>query len=269
MVFSELDDFRSLRRGKRNGAFRQVVRLPDLPPAPESVVHQYRGENFRTDEWIDTAPSGPQADMSITGVSASTLNGDRAASSDGVDDFGTADGPQTLPENETFGIAMVVQSSDNSSPTPKIIGTEDGSVFSLANDDFFDNSTGELLFNLVDDTGSDIRVETATSATKVFDADVHLVCINKTGNDPSNGDISFYVDDMSSETNQTVHRDNNFSHTSFSSTSKMGFFADNRSSNVESFIDLNNSFIEFKESPYSALERQALKRRVDAIPSVP
>jgi hypothetical protein len=263
MVFVEGDDYRTLRRpGDDPAQFRSVVRPAQVPVTPDSVVHQYRGENFTTSTWTDSVGN---ADMTINGLSVGTLNSSRSASSDGVDDVGLADNPQNLPQNETFGVSMVVQSSDNSSPTPKIIGTEDGSVFSLANDDFFDNSTGELLFNLVDDTGNDMRVETATSATKVFDGDVHLVCINKTGNDPSNGDISFYVDDMSSETNQTVHRDNSFSHTSFSSTSNMGFFADNRSSNVESFVDLDMSFIEFNSDPYSKQDRLELTQRATGL----
>jgi hypothetical protein len=262
MTFSELDDFRSLRRGKRNGAFRQAVRLPDLPPAPDSVVHQYRGENFQTDTWEDTAPSGPQADMSITGVSASTLNGARAASSDGVDDFGLANGPQDLPEKESFGIAFVVNSTDKNDVTfwMGARDTNKNAQFGLIDFNISDNTNGEITFNLRDTNRNTIRIE---GTTDVQDGDTHLICINKNSDDA--GDVSFYIDNMDAETTVNVRRNQSFDNTDYLSDVDMGFFGGNTNSGFDFHKTLDLPFIEFKQSPYSPLERQALKRRAPGL----
>jgi hypothetical protein len=268
MVFSELDDFRSLRRGKRNGAFRQVVRLPDLPPAPDSVVHQYRGENFRTDEWIDTAPSGPQADMSINGVSASTLNGARAASSDGVDDFGktSTPGPESLPgQSDSFGVALVVRSSDKVDNTAFFGVSDSGGRFELLDFNPFDNSLGELFFVIQDQNSNNLIVETDIT-TDVVDGDTHLICINKPNNDASQIDI--FVDNMKTPQPATTIRNQAFKENDYTTSSDMGFFASNDISSrggITGEKDISMSFIEFSEEPYSKQDRLDLKQRAPGL----
>jgi hypothetical protein len=64
-------------------------------------------------------------------------------------------------------------------------------------------------------------------------------------------------------------KDGGFDNTSYSISEETGFFARNNDGTADRFTEFSSSFIEFKESPYSPLERQALKRRVDAIPTVP
>jgi hypothetical protein len=202
--------------------------------------------------------------MSINGVSASTLNGDRAASSDGVDDFGTADGPQDLPENETFGVAMVVSGTDKTDNS-NFIGAIDGSAeFQVIDIDFFDSSNGELFIGLTDNAGNKLQSE---STDNVMDGARHLICVNKVA-DTGIGPVEIYVDDMNVDI-ATVVNDDGFDHTNYSMGSDMAFFSRSSNGTIVNQKALNMPFIEFNEEPYSPLERQALKRRVDAIPSVP
>jgi hypothetical protein len=205
--------------------------------------------------------------MSIDGVSASTLNGARTASSDGVDDFGTADGPQDLPEQEQFGVAMVINSSDQTDIS-SVFGATGGQnnfpTFSVSDSDALDNATGELRFVLKDNNNNILNVETVG---KIYDGQTRLVVINKTANTAS--DISIYVGDMTTQAAVNVNNAEPFDHTNYANTTQMGFFANNKLGSQSGFKALDLPFIEFNEQPYSPLERQALKRRVDAIPSVP
>jgi hypothetical protein len=264
MVFVEGDDYRTLRRpGDDPAQFRSVVRPAQVPATPDSVVHQYRGENFTTSTWTDSVGN---ADMSINGVSASTLNGDRSASSDGVDDVGFADGPQDLPENETFGVALVINSSDQTDATA-VIDSKDPSddQFSIADNDFFDGSTGELIFRLRE-SGNPLVVETDSV---VYDGDTHLICINKNGDDATQ--INIYVDDMTTATSVSVQNNFDFNSANYVNSAEMGFFANNNlaSGAIEGHKDLDATFFEFNSQPYSQQVRLDLKQRVSAIPSVP
>jgi hypothetical protein len=261
MVFVEGDDYRQLRRpGDDPAQFRSVVRPAQVPVAPDSVIHQYRGQNFTTSGWRDSVGD---ADMSINGVSASTLNGARAASSDGVDDFGLADGPQDLPQNETFGFSMVINDStpqDNAD----VFGAGGGNNnFQVIDTDFNDGTLGELFINLTDGNGNAIAIETKADA---IDGDTHLVVFSKRGGSVS--DLTVYIDDMTTPVSADTVANAPFDHTKYSNADDMAFFAENTPSGVRRFNEATLAFVEFNEEPYSPLERQALKRRVDAIPTV-
>jgi hypothetical protein len=239
------------------------VRPAQVPVAPDSVIHQYRGENFTTSTWTDTAPSGPQADMSINGVSATTLNGDRAASSDGVDDFGLADGPQDLAEQESFGIAAVFRSNDNTDNS-HLVGVSGGDLqFQVSDSDFLDSSNGELRLFLRDDNQNVLAAETAS---KVFDGTARLAVINKLSNSFSSGGIEIYIGDMSSSVTLGATEDQGFDHMSYSTVHDLAFFGQNDGGSVlfEKALDL--PFIEFNESPYSQQDRLDLLRRAPGVP---
>jgi hypothetical protein len=256
MVFVEGDDYRQLRRsGDDPAQFRSVVRPAQVPVAPDSVIHQYRGQNFTTSGWIDSVGD---ANMSINGVSPSTLNGDRAASSDGVDDVGVALGPESIvSQSSSFGIAIVFRSS-----SPKDItawgGTADSnrSAFLIQDEDRLDRSLGEMKVFLRDSNKGALDVELANS---VCDGNVHLIVINKT----SDSNIDFYVDDMSSVApTQTVT--NGFDHTAFSVSNPFNFFTV-KEGGFSRFKSLSASLFEFKESPYSQQDRLDLKQRAPGV----
>jgi hypothetical protein len=253
MVFVEGEDYRQLRRpGDDPAAFRSVVRLNLVP---DSVVHQYRGENFTTSTWTDSVGS---ADMSINGVSASTLNGARAASSDGVDDFGSANSPEDLPgQSDSFGVAFTVLSNDTTDNST-IFGARDnnGVLFQVTDSNAFDNSNGQPFLGLIDKLGNALLVESTQSIT---DNAAHLVVINKQA-DTGPGAAEIFIDDMEVDT-AVIRTDGGFSSADYKNTEDMVFFARSLEGTTSDFKSLDTTFIEFKESPYSPLERQALKRR--------
>jgi hypothetical protein len=197
--------------------------------------------------------------MSINGVSASTLgpNNDRAASSDGVDDFAEStapvgDGPESLPSNETFGIAFVFNAP--------VTGGSDEDFFGLASNKFrvFDNSNvntdGSIDFALI---GSNSVI--VSTQGKFVDGETHLCVINKRGNTAS--DMSFFVDDMQTKEPVVVDRDNGFDHTQYSAPNPLSVFAATTFSGQASFKEYTTTFLEFNEEPYSATDRLELKKR--------
>jgi hypothetical protein len=258
MVFVEADDYRALRRpGDDPAQFRSPVRPAQVPVAPDSVVHQYRGENFTTSGWTDSVGN---ADMSITGVSASTLNGDRSASADGVDDVGLADGPQDLPENETFGVAMVFNDSSKANSSSFFSVNDNGAVFEVLDSNFRDSSLGELFVTLLDNNGNIISVET----TKQFiNGQTNIMVLEKLNNTASG--ISIYINDMSSPVSTVNHVSQNFDHNNYSVNLDMGFFARSANSGVDRFNETDISFIEFNEQPYSQQDRLELKQRAPGL----
>jgi hypothetical protein len=193
--------------------------------------------------------------MSITGVSASTLNGDRAASSDGVDDFGLtpASGPTSVVEKEKYGIAMVFRSSDTTDPT-FWMGAQ-GTDFQISDSDGADKSNGEIRLFAVTGNGA-IKFETKTN---FCDGNIHIFVMNKRGDDPSAGDIEMFVDDMTTQTQTTNNTEGTFDTQDFSLSSKMTFFAGNTGSDFHKEVD--QAFIEFNEQPYSQQDRLDLKQR--------
>jgi hypothetical protein len=261
MVFVEGDDYRALRRpGDDPAQFRSVVRPAQVPVAPDSVVHQYRGENFTTSAWVDTAPSGPQADMSINGVSATTLNGARAASSDGVDDFGKANGPQDLPENETFGIAFVVKSSDKSDLSNFMAVRESNGTFEIVDANAFDGSNGQPALDLKDSNNNRLFVE---ATVDVCDSQAHLVIINKKGDGA--GDIDFFIDNTANTVSDNIEINDPFDSSDYNVTTQLAFFAGENEGSVDGFKALDIPFIEFNGQPYSQQDRLDLKQRAPGV----
>jgi hypothetical protein len=234
-----------------------VFSVTNTVGTPSSVKHQYRGQNFTSSTWTDSVGT---ADMSINGVSASTLNGDRSSSSDGVDDFAVSDGPQDLPEQETFGIAFVFQSSDTTDGS-RWFGISDNNsddVFNIEDSDTFSGTTGNLILRTKSGSG-DLIVETAD---QFVDGNTHLVVINKTANTGS-GAVEFYVDGQ--QVNSAVQKDSGFDNTQYSTNIDMGFFSRNRQTGTQNFKALDMPFIEFNEEPYSSTERQNLKQRAPGL----
>jgi hypothetical protein len=201
--------------------------------------------------------------MSITGVSASTLNGDRAASSDGVDDFGLADGPQDLPERETFGVAMVINSTDQTDLS-SVCGSTDGAnnfpAFQVDDSNAADTSTGELRIAIKDNNDNALNVETVG---KIYDGQTRLIAINKTADTASS--ISIYVGDMTTQAAVNVNTAQSFDHTNYSNSTQMGFFALDKLGSQVNFKSLDMPFIEFNEKPYSQQDRLDLKQRAPGL----
>jgi hypothetical protein len=223
---------------------------------PNSVEHQYLGDNFTTSTWTDSIGS---ADMSINGPSASTLNGDRAASSDGVDDFGLADGPATLPNRASFSIAMTVQTTDTT--TSRFFGeldnASDFSRFSIN----IPNS-GEFRIVFADDAPNVIAAKTLTG---IADGNAHLVVVNVP--DPTDASsIEFFIDDMVNPQTTTVIRNENFQPGNYSANGDLGFFAQNSTgSQINNFRNMTAGLFEFNTEPYSSTERQNLKQRAPGL----
>jgi hypothetical protein len=256
MVFVEGDDYRQLRRpGDDPAQFRSVVRGASVQ---STVKYQYKAENFTNSGWPDSAPTGPTADLSVTGLTKTTLNGKPAVKSDGVDDLAEStlpagDGFESLLGLETFGIAMQLRFQ------PKDIG-QFFSARSTTNSDFQvrqdDNPSGTPVGNIAvdfkDDAGGRIRLGTKTDVSGVE----RTVIVNKRGN--SAVDIDIYVDDMSAQETVSVSKDTGFDNTTVTLDAKGQLFVLQGSFNLEA----TTRVIEFRTEPFSLSDRQNFKSQV-------
>jgi len=216
---------------------------------PDSVVHQFVAENFSS-PWPDEAGSG---DMTVNGLTASTFsNGEDSVAGDGSSDHGLASGPNSLPENEAFGVAFTIEGTDKTDLTEFWGVNDGGNRFTLFQDDA-SGSLGQPVLSLND--GSDgLKIE---AKVDILDGDVHLVVINKAGD--SAADVDFYIDDMSSPVSQNNRIDQAFDHTNYSVSEDMGFFAENAGGSVDGHIEYDTGIFEFRDETYSEDDRNELK----------
>jgi hypothetical protein len=198
--------------------------------------------------------------MSINGASATTLNGARAALTDSVDDFGLADGPQTLPENETFGFSVVINDATPQDGTDVFGVGGAGSNFQVIDTDFADGSLGEFFISLDDANNNTIAIETNVG---VIDGETHLVVFSKRGNSAS--DLTVYIDDMTTPVSTRTEFNQPFDHTAYSNADDMAFFAENTPSGVRRFNEGTFAFFEFNSDPYSQQDRLDLKQRASGL----
>lgn len=260
MVFQEGDDFRALRRpGDDPAQFRSLVRQEPVPTAPNSVIHQYRGDNFTASTWSDSVGN---ADMTVSGLSSGTLNSDPAVVSDGVDDGGVASGPETLGSNTSWGIAFVYSGTDLTDTTAWM-GVLDGDFFQILDRSTNDGSNGELRFNTAAG-GPRLNVETSSNLT---DGTARLIILNKNGDDASQ--INWYAGTNTSQVRSPIpsvinRNDPGYDSSAFSVGIGMGFFARN-ASGLQLFKSFTASFFEFNTEPYDQTERQEIFNRVGGV----
>jgi len=228
--------------GLRNGGLRTLTERVGIP---DSVVYQYPFSTFTPSTWTDNVGS---ADMTVNGMSASTFsNGEDSVFGDGTDDYGLAPGPELIPQNETFGVAMTCQFSGQST-TEFWFGVEDGNAtgrFQLR------SGSGEFQLILSDDAGDTLFVETNSAYD---DGTPKAVIINKTGS--SAADINFYVDDMSAAVSKTINTDQAFTPGAYTPAFDLGFWCRNDNGSQDLFIEGHAGIFEFNSAPYTQTERE-------------
>jgi hypothetical protein len=190
--------------------------------------------------------------MAVNGLTASTFSdGSDAVYGDGSDD-GLADGPQTLPTNEAFGIAFTHQFS-NSTDGDYFWGatSSTGATIGLRDTDYFSGTLGRPNFRFIDDSGTTISVELDNA---IDDGNPHNIIINKTGTDA--GDIDIYVDDMSTSASSTVQGGGTFDHQNYTGDADMAFYGRNDNGTVGNRQESYHSIFEFNSDVYSQSERE-------------
>jgi hypothetical protein len=261
MVFQEGDDFRTLRRpGADPAQFRSPVRF-SRSVVPNSVVHQYRGENFTASTWTDSIGN---ADLTVSGPVSGTLgaNNDPAVTSDGVDDFAKTQtggtGPESLPANKTWGCAFVFRSTDTTDVTVWMGVESTQSNFTISDQDFFDSSNGEIQVR-VNDGSSELIEQTQKN---LCDGVTRAIVINKTSN--TNIDIYSNRSGFSSPIQSSTEENQGFDHTQYAITEDMGFFS-RQSGRADRFKAVTFSHMEFNESPYTESERNEFETRAGGV----
>lgn len=230
-------DLASIRLGDGTALFSQV---------PNSVIHQYRGRDFTTSTWTNSVGS---ADISINGASVTTLNGKRAASGDGVDDFGKATIPRVGNlQKSAVEFSMQTTSSGNGIPfgvnnSPSTGGTVTFNP-SLNFDANFNQDPGNINIQLSD--GTDLIRFAATTSPNLNDGDVHKVSIVFV--DTASNDVRLIID--GSQVNITFSAASgpqNFGNLS----DDFGFFARTDGGTPSDFSEISFGIFRFHDRPIS------------------
>jgi len=226
-------------------------RVRNARAIPDSVVYQYDAADFTTSSWPDTVGS---ADMSVTGLSDTTFsNGAESVDGDGTDDYGTANGPEDLAKNTTFGLALTIR-VDNVPQFGSYFGMGDDADSTSSRMQLRDSGDGNGDFELFiqDNNGGSFSVN--TDPTVAGDGTVHAVVVNKNGN--SDADVNFYIDDMATAVGTAVDRPGSYDPSNWSSTYEMAFYARNDGGAINRYVDMAAGVFEFNTAPYSQTERE-------------
>jgi len=215
----------------------------DGPAIPDSVENQYPAEDFAS-PWPDQVGD---ADMSVTGLSKTTLNGSDVVTADGQDDHGVAD-ILDLGGQQTWGFAMTFATSVSGDDFPRIIGISDTS---------FDNScqivirdTGVISFEWRINNNR-IRV---TSSDAVNDGELKSIIINKNGDGAD--DIEVYVEDMTTD-QSNIGLDDNLDSSNWPLDDSYGIYARRLTDGtVDNNIAGDAGVFEFANEPLSESERE-------------
>jgi hypothetical protein len=205
--------------------------------------------------------------MSINGVSASTLNGDRSASADGVDDFAEStapvgDGPEATPSSLEFGFAIVFRGTQESD-FPFLFGNlESGATaFNLSDDTSVNNSNADLGIRVRDDNGNGLVVR---PKNPFLDGNAHLLVYNKTGNDAAT-DIQVFIDDMQTPQSLNVASNSSFLPADYAPSVTFRTFDLKSPGSSNKHKDVDISLLEFNSDPYSQQDRLDLKQRAPGL----
>ena len=232
--------------GLNQSGLRGGLKTHGLGPVsaiPDSVENQYPAEDFES-PWPDQVGD---ADMSVTGLSKTTLNGSDVVTADGQDDHGVSD-ILDLGGQQTWGFAMTFATSVSGDDFPQIIGISDTS---------FDNS----LSIIIRDTGvisyqwtindNQTRV---TSSDAVNDGELKSIIINKNGD--AADDIEIYVEDMTTD-ESSISSDANLDSSNWPLDDSYGIYARRvTDGTVDQNIAADAGVFEFSNQPYSQSERE-------------
>ena len=200
--------------------------LFDGPAPPDGVVYHWDVDNF-ADPWEDDVQNRT---MSISGLSLS----EGLVSSDGVDDFGSAnvgDFGSILDSQMSLGVSISTTDSQGA-----ILGVrEDGLRLGLSvGDDAAltpnDASAGEVAFRVSDENG-DIQ-DAYSDGTTVDDGQKHDILITKSGNEFD--DVDIRIDGSLVNTN-FVFDENPSNFVDFEED--MAFFAANNNGSLRDYIE--------------------------------
>jgi len=215
-----------------------------FPAIPDSVEYQYVAGNFAS-PWADEVGG---ADMTVNGISASTFsNGEESVAGDGSNDFGIADGPESIGSNQSFTLAFTNQFSSVSS-LESAFGAFDGAAELNVRTN---NDTANFQLQLSDSNANILRV---SSDNTFGDGTPHAVVFTKTGDTAS--DISLYVDDMANEEPLIIEVDDAFDHTNFNLTTNMAFFARNNQGSIGLYGNRDCGVFEFASAAYTQTQRE-------------
>jgi hypothetical protein len=254
MVFVEGDEYRQLRRpGGDPAQFRSIVRPVQTPPVPDSLIHEYRAQNFTSTTWPDSEQS---SDISVIQLSPSTVNGEPSVRGDGVDDFGS-DGtidPFGSNTGSDFAFELILQTSD----TGACFGVTDNDMaLSARTDSAFNATANKFSFILSSNGGAGGNI-VVSSQTTVTDGTARHIIVNKTGNSASDVNII-----LNNSVDPTTTISNSFVPSNARDfTRPLSYFASNFEGNRNAaLLQAEIPFIRIFDDSLSASEQQTLFQR--------
>jgi len=215
------------------------------PDIPDSVVNQYKAEDF-TNPWPDAVGA---ADMSVNGLTSSTLNGESGVFADGLDDRGNAS-PLRLGANLTWGLAVTITGPADGGKLIWSSSANFDDIFAVA------DRSGKFDVFIRADRSGEFGVQSTTTVWD--DTNTYAVVVNKTGD--SDSDIEIYVDDMTTD-EATIRWSGSTDTSQWAGPADSYFYVQE---NVGSFSDYKEATVgifEFNTEPYTQQERENFVQR--------
>jgi hypothetical protein len=233
-----------LKEGGARGSLRNIS--TGVGTIPDSVVYQWRAEEFAS-PWPANVGG---VDMTVNGLTSTTFgNGSDAVNGDGTDDRGDAAGPESLLQQETFGLAFTIRFG-SLTEFSGLFGVTEGDA-RITHFTGLSGQLGDIQPSYKDNNGNELSVYTNNAYD---DGTVHPVVINKTSNSASG--VSIWVDDMAAAAPTTITSDGAFDHTNVSLTDSMSFWSRKLDGSPLRYVPADFGVFEFSNSPYSQTERK-------------
>ena len=221
-----------LKESGLRGSLRNVS--VGIGAIPDSAVYYWLGESF-ADPWPDDVQ---ELDMSVTGLSSTTVNGLDAVAGDGTDDHGLADIRDYAADWD--GESAIEVAFETEDDERDILGfAEDGNQShrvvmgiggsTLTNGD----NSGAIAFALGDASGNRVFFY---GDSVINDGDLHSVVLNKTGNSWTGGDFEVLVDDQEETLSQHI-ADDDLTNIPDNWPEDMGFWGSNREGSINDIIE--------------------------------
>lgn len=232
------------------------IKVIDSNKRPDTLLYQYDMISDWSQGETTVVDNISSSDMSLSGDFQDSIIGSQTGiKGDGTDDYGLVDNTD-IGTYDKFGFATTFNWP--SSMTGALLGvSDDGNGdnrvqigMGMGGQGGYTNS-GQINLEVSDSNSN--RIAKKTSGT--FDnGNTYAMIINKNGNSVS--DISFYIDDMSSEVSTTNEFNNSsYNPSNFNQSREIAYFARRNGTSIDNKFSGTIGVFEFNSSPYTEEER--------------
>jgi len=205
--------------------------LSEIDAIPDSAVYYWLAESF-ADPWTDDVLG---QNMSVSGLSASTISGEDSVSGDGANDSGQANIGNWNPAG-TAAIELAIATNGDGEPLGKKSGSNEQRIVAGIGDTGNANGTtaGVPAIHWRDPNDNRLSVE---GETNISDGNLHTIIWGKEGDKWSNGDYYITVDGNDESLSINFNENDDHQNLDQLDLSNFAFFAANDNGSIVNHIN--------------------------------